>query len=59
VGADAGELVVTIDDDGVGIRSDADPPWSIASRVVELGGRLTVDPERTPGAHLRIALPEA
>jgi signal transduction histidine kinase len=59
VWADAGELVVTIDDDGIGIRSDADPPWSIASRVVELGGRLTVDTERMPGTHLRIALPEA
>jgi len=57
VWADAGELVVTIDDDGAGFRRDADPPWSIASRVAELGGLLTVETERMPGAHLRVALP--
>jgi signal transduction histidine kinase len=57
VWADAGSLVVTIDDDGVGFHQDADPPWSIASRVAELGGRLTIDLARTPGAHFRVALP--
>jgi signal transduction histidine kinase len=59
VWADPGELVVAIDDDGVGFRASGDPPWSIASRVAELGGRLTIDPARTPGAHLRVALPAA
>jgi signal transduction histidine kinase len=52
-----GEIVVTIDDDGVGFRDSVEPPWSIASRVAEMGGRLRIDSDRTPGAHLRIALP--
>jgi signal transduction histidine kinase len=57
VWADADELVVTIDDDGAGFRNDADPPWAIASRVAELGGLLTIETGRAPGAHLRVALP--
>jgi signal transduction histidine kinase len=51
------EIVVTIDDDGIGFRDGAEPPWSIASRVAELGGRLRIDADRAPGAHLRVALP--
>jgi signal transduction histidine kinase len=57
VGTDADELVVTIDDDGLGFHDGVGPPWSIASRVAELGGRLSIDPGRAPGAHLRVALP--
>ncbi len=50
------ELVLTIDDDGVGFPPATPLPWSIASRVAECGGTLRVD-ERRPGAHLVIALP--
>jgi signal transduction histidine kinase len=54
----AGELAVTIDDDGVGFAAGAHPPWSIPSRVNECGGRLTLVDEEMDGAHLRIRLPE-
>jgi signal transduction histidine kinase len=57
VRAEGSGLVVTVDDDGVGFQDDAHLPWSIASRVAELGGQLTVDSNRGPGAHLRVALP--
>jgi signal transduction histidine kinase len=57
VTTDVDGLVVTIDDDGIGFARDTEPPWSIASRVTELGGRLRIEPNRTPGAHLRAALP--
>jgi len=33
---------ITIDDDGVGFGTAAGAPWSIASRVAELGGHLSV-----------------
>lgn len=55
-GAD-GEIVVTLADDGVGFPAPATPPWSIASRVSELGGTLDVRTGRDPGAHLTIHLP--
>jgi len=53
-----GALVVTIDDDGVGFPVPATPPWSIASRVAELGGRLDVRTMGEGGGHLTIRLPE-
>jgi signal transduction histidine kinase len=46
-------LMVAIDDDGVGFDS---VPWSIASRVAEVGGEVTFDDDR-PGGHLRVWLP--
>lgn len=51
-----GTILVTIDDDGVGFHPDAGPPWAIASRIAELGGRLAVRRGRT-GARLEIELP--
>jgi signal transduction histidine kinase len=51
-------ISITIDDDGVGFGERATPPWTIASRVAEFGGRLAVNPEST-GAHLEISLPTA
>lgn len=35
-------LVLAIEDDGVGFPSGSDPPWSIASRVAECGGDVTL-----------------
>ena len=48
---------VTIDDDGVGFAPGAQPPWAIASRVIECGGTVRiVEAER--GGHLEIEIPE-
>ena len=37
------KVKITIDDDGVGFPDSETPPWAIASRVAELGGRLNVN----------------
>ena len=49
------EVRISIEDDGVGVRS-AGAPWSIASRVKEIGGHLQVQQDRGPGTHLAITL---
>jgi signal transduction histidine kinase len=48
---------IAMDDDGVGFASSEHPPWSIASRVAEYGGRLKVCGAERRGAHLEIELP--
>ncbi|HEV2171745.1 MAG TPA: histidine kinase, partial [Candidatus Binatus sp.] len=50
---------IAIDDDGVGFRNSGQPPWAIASRVAEYGGRLRIDGGERPGAHLEIEIPAA
>jgi signal transduction histidine kinase len=52
-----GVIHITIDDDGVGFSEIAGPPWSIASRVAELGGEMRIIEAPRPGAHLEIELP--
>jgi signal transduction histidine kinase len=52
-----GNLVLAMDDDGVGFPEGFKLPWSIASRVAEFGGRLAVASNGEPGGHLRIELP--
>jgi signal transduction histidine kinase len=52
-----GVIHITIDDDGVGFSEVAGPPWSIASRVAELGGEMRIIEAPRPGAHLEIELP--
>ena len=59
VAEDVGTVRITIQDDGVGFDRDATPPWSIASRVAECGGRLAIAGAGRPGAHLEIELPLA
>jgi signal transduction histidine kinase len=54
---DGEELVITIDDDGVGFREGATPPWSMVSRVAECGGRMTLPRSDRSGAHVLIQLP--
>jgi signal transduction histidine kinase len=49
---------ITIDDDGVGFGDSLTPPWTIASRVTEFGGKLAIRSD-APGAHLEIAIPSA
>jgi len=52
-----GRVEVGIDDDGVGFQTET-PPWSIASRVSELGGDVEIVGDRGPGAHLLVRLPQ-
>jgi signal transduction histidine kinase len=49
---------ITINDDGIGFGDAVTPPWTIASRVAEFGGRFVVTSE-SAGAHLEISLPTA
>ena len=51
-------IQMIIEDDGVGFKASAGPPWTIASRVAEFGGRMTIDPERPFGAYLKIEMPD-
>ena len=56
---DAGEMLrITIDDDGIGFGGKESTPWTIASRVEELGGRLKLNSHLTYGAHLEIEMPK-
>jgi signal transduction histidine kinase len=54
-----GDLMISIDDDGVGFHADAVPPWSIVSRVSECGGEVTLPRDGRPGGHLLVQLPAA
>jgi signal transduction histidine kinase len=55
----AHELVLTIDDDGIGFPDEAVPPWSMVSRVAEYGGQLTLGQSGQGGGHILIHFPEA
>jgi signal transduction histidine kinase len=55
--ADRGAIRIQLDDDGIGFPPLAPPPWSITSRVAELGGSVSIDPGDVKGAHLEIELP--
>ncbi|HSR58414.1 MAG TPA: histidine kinase, partial [Candidatus Binataceae bacterium] len=48
---------IAMDDDGVGFRDSEHPPWAIASRVAEYGGRLRIGGAENGGAHLEIEIP--
>jgi signal transduction histidine kinase len=50
---------ITVDDDGVGFPGGAVLPWSIASRIGELGGRCGLIRDTRPGAHLEVEMPSA
>jgi len=51
-------ILIDIKDDGVGFDGDA-TPWSIASRVREIGGQIQIVADQPPGAHLLITLPQS
>jgi signal transduction histidine kinase len=56
--AEAGDVThITMDDDGIGFAGFTAPPWSIASRVAELGGEVRILDTPKEGAHLEIELP--
>jgi len=48
---------IVIEDDGVGLKSRI-APWSIASRVSEIGGQLQLGDGQRPGCRLQILLPQ-
>jgi signal transduction histidine kinase len=50
-------IEIRIDDDGVGFVDPSKAPWSIASRVDHVGGRLRIARDDRPGGHLEIELP--
>jgi signal transduction histidine kinase len=54
---DGGRVAISIDDDGRGFSDDTQGPWSIVSRVTELGGSLELGCGDGPGAHITISLP--
>jgi len=47
---------ISIEDNGVGIPAEA-TPWSIRSRVTDIGGELRIVRDHGPGGHLVITLP--
>ena len=51
------QLRISIEDDGVGFANDT-VPWSIVSRVKEMGGSVDVSADRRAGAQLSILLPQ-
>jgi len=55
--ADA-QVYIAIDDDGVGFANPEQMPWSMSSRVADVGGVIRVAHDTRQGAHLRVALPE-
>jgi len=61
IGASAvdGEVRISIDDDGVGLPEGTAAPWSIASRVDQLGGHIRLAHTGTAGAHVAVVLPGA
>ena len=51
------ELILSVDDDGVGFGAGAEPPWSMVSRVAECGGQLALPKDGRAGGHVLIQLP--
>lgn len=51
------QVHVSIEDDGVGFQVDT-TPWSIASRVSEIGGHIQIVAAEGRGAHLLITVPQ-
>ena len=52
------QVHIAIDDDGVGFRDGGQLPWSMSSRAAEAGGEMRVLRDGSPGAHVRLTLPE-
>lgn len=50
---------IRIDDDGVGFGHDKLLPWTIASRIAEINGRLTLRTDVRTGAHLEMEIPSS
>jgi signal transduction histidine kinase len=50
---------IAIDDNGIGFPKSDRPPWTIASRVAEMGGRLTIREGQPSGTRIEIEMPSA
>jgi signal transduction histidine kinase len=59
VSSSGSELLISVNDDGVGFDKDVRQPWSIASRAIDLGGLVRVERRTGSGAQLQIALPQS
>src|SRR2546425_2919311 len=59
IAAAAPNVLITVDDDGVGFSDPRQVPWSIASRVADAGGTIRVSRDDAHGAHLKVAIPQA
>jgi signal transduction histidine kinase len=57
VTGEGSDVRMSIDDDGVGLDGQR-APWSIVSRVNEMGGEIQVAEGDRPGSHLFILLPQ-
>jgi len=57
ISVEGSQVRIAIEDDGVGLKNQA-APWSIASRVNEIGGRIELSDSHIPGAHMLILLPQ-
>ena len=57
VSRDAAMIRILLHDDGVGFPPFSPPPWSIASRVADLGGSLKIERSGADGAQVDIELP--
>ncbi len=54
----SGAIRITIDDDGNGFNESESLPWTIASRVAELGGSIARKSHERIGAHLEMEIPK-
>jgi signal transduction histidine kinase len=52
-----GSVRISLEDDGIGFPHGTDAPWSITSRISELGGRVAIHEPGRAGARLEIELP--
>ncbi len=57
--SEADRVAISIEDDGRGFGEHAERPWSILSRVTELGGSLELGDADRAGARITISLPVA
>jgi signal transduction histidine kinase len=57
VTTDGTQVKISIEDDGIGLESNA-APWSIASRVSEIGGHIKLGRDDMPGFYMQILLPQ-
>jgi signal transduction histidine kinase len=58
VSVSGSELLISVNDDGIGFDQDVRQPWSIASRAIDLGGFVRVERGNVSGSHLQIAVPQ-
>ena len=56
--SDGTQVHIAIDDDGIGFQREGQLPWSMSSRATEAGGDMRVVRDGSPGAHIRLTLPE-